>query len=189
MSHKAQIITNICAAVIEEDLTRASLIAKRDYPFAPLLSAGRNYTEMQATQVFIRDGFIDRYSGERLVFPGVLRLLSRLLPTEFPFHPNWKMSETHLAYWELFPTVDHLVPVSRGGVDAEENWVTTSMLRNSAKANWTVDELGWRLVPVGDVRVWDGLTHWFLSYVNNHPQVLGEPYLKRWHQAAKGAAI
>ena len=112
-------------------------------------------------------------------------MLSRLLPTEFPFHPNWKMNTTHLAYWELFPTVDHLVPVAQGGVDAEENWITTSMLRNSAKANWTIDGLRWCLVPEGDVRVWDGLTHWFLSYVDNHSQVLGEPSLKRWYQAAK----
>jgi hypothetical protein len=78
---------------------------------------------------------VDRYSGLPLVFPGVLRLLSRLLPQEFPFHPNWKMAETHPAYWELFPTIDHVLPVSRGGVDSDVNWVTTSMLRNAAKAN------------------------------------------------------
>ena len=94
MPNHAQIIANICAAVAEEDLPSASFIATRDYPFAPSLNVGRNYTEFQATQVFIRDGFVDRYSGERLVFPGVLRLLSRLLPTEFPFHRNWKMSQT-----------------------------------------------------------------------------------------------
>jgi hypothetical protein len=33
--------------------------------------------------VFARDGFVDRYSGERLVFPGTLRLLAKLLPNEF----------------------------------------------------------------------------------------------------------
>lgn len=49
----------------------------------------------------------DRYSGTQLVFPGVLRLLSRLLRSEFPFHPNWKMSETHMVYWELFPRGSH----------------------------------------------------------------------------------
>ncbi|MFF0818704.1 HNH endonuclease [Rhodococcus sp. NPDC003318] len=52
------------------------------------------------------------------------------------------MSQTHFAYWELFPTIDHIVPVTRGGADDESNWVTTSMLRNSAKAHWTLDELG-----------------------------------------------
>lgn len=103
---------------------------------------GRRYTELQSLEVFARDGFVDRYSGQRLVFPGILRLLSRLLPQEFPFHPNWKMAQTHRAYWELFPTIDHVLPVARGAADSEANWVTTSMLRNAAKANGKLQEVG-----------------------------------------------
>ena len=95
------------------------------------------------TRVFARDGFVDRYSGDKLVFPGtLLRLLSALMPDEFPAHPNWKMSASHVMYWELCPTIDHLVPVARGGADNESNYVTISMLRNSAKAHWTLEELG-----------------------------------------------
>ena len=47
-------------------------------------------------------------------------------------------------YWELIATIDHYLPVTRGGVDAPPNWMTTSQARNSAKLNWTVDELGWK---------------------------------------------
>src|SRR5579862_3680063 len=47
-----------------------------DYPFTPLQTVGRKYREVEAVRVFVGDGFIDRYSGSRLVFPGVLRLLS-----------------------------------------------------------------------------------------------------------------
>ena len=54
-------------------------------------------------------------------------------------HIRTEASETHIAFWELFPTVDHLVPVSRGGSDEELNWVTASMLSNQAKAQWTVE--------------------------------------------------
>ena len=114
--------------------------------------ATRRYSPYQSCQVFIRDGFIDRYAGTRLVFPGALRILSIEMPKEFPFHPNWKMSESHIVYWELFPTIDHVVPVSKGGADEEQNWVSTSMLRNNAKSNWTLEELGWELKPQGDVR-------------------------------------
>ena len=67
------------------------------------------------------------------------------------------MSETHMIYWELFPTVDHVVPIARGGGDDESNWVTTSMLHNSAKSNWKLEELGWQLLPAGDIEQWDGL--------------------------------
>ena len=114
-----------------------------EYPFTPPTNAWRKYSAGQYMEVFVRDGFIDRYSGRRLVFPGTLRLLSLLLLQEFPFHPNWKTDACHFAFWELFPTIDVIVPVSRGGLDREDNWVSTSMLLNAAKANFTLEELGW----------------------------------------------
>src|SRR2546421_668252 len=124
------------------DIAAARDVLRTEYPFVSATPEGRRYTELQSLQIFLRDGFVDRYSGQRLVFPGVLRLLSRLLPQEFPFHPNWKMTETHPAYWELFPTIDHVLPIARGGAHSQINWVTTSMLRNAGKANWTLEELG-----------------------------------------------
>ncbi len=149
---------------------RQILTAK--YPQVPLASESRRYTKRQSLQVFARDGFIDRYSGQRLVFPGVLRLLSRLFPVDFGFHPNWKMTETHPAYWELSPTIDHVLPIARGGSDREENWVTTSMLRNTAKANWTLAELGWSLRDPGSLADWDGLMGFFLEYIESHRAIL-----------------
>ncbi len=136
------------------------------------------------TVIFMRDSFTDRYSGNRLVFPGALRLLSRLLPEEFPAHPNWKMSESHIVYWELFPTIDHIYPVARGGKDEESNWVTTSMLRNSAKSNWTLDELGWDLVDPPQGCDWDGLMSWFVVYVSREARYFDDAYLRRWYKAA-----
>jgi hypothetical protein len=166
----------------------AGNILRGEYPFVPVTPEGRRYTELQSLQVFVRDGFVDRYSGQRLVFPGVFRLLSRLLPQEFPFHPNWKMAETHPAYWELFPTIDHVLPVARGGVDSEANWATTSMLRNAAKANWTLEELGWSLQPPGSLTDWDGLTKLFLDFIDSDRSVLEDSYLRRWHSAAARVA-
>lgn len=135
-------------------------------------------------RLFYRDGFLDRYSGVRLVNPGALRLLSVLLPEDFPADPNWAMSRSHFAFWELFPTIDHLHPVSRGGGDEEGNWVTTSMLRNSAKAHWTLAELGWDLQPPGDHTEWDGLTEWFIRYLRSDHVPLEVPYIRRWFRAS-----
>ncbi|ETT28834.1 hypothetical protein RR21198_5809 [Rhodococcus rhodochrous ATCC 21198] len=106
------------------------------------------------------------------------------MPTEFPFDPHWAMSQSHIAFWELFPTLDHPVPVARGGADEESNWVSTSMLHNSAKANGTLDELGWTLVPPGDHTRWDGLTGWFVEHLRTHPEMLTDPYLARWFRAS-----
>jgi len=94
------------------------------------------------------------------------------------------MAESHIAYWELFPTVDHIVPLARGGPDDEGNWATTSMFRNSAKSNWTLEELGWTLYPPGEPRDWDGLMGWFLSFAEINPQILQDRYINRWYRAA-----
>lgn len=106
------------------------------------------------------------------------------MPSEFPFHPNWKMSETHMIYRELFPTIDHVVPVARGGADDESNWVTTSMLRNAAKSNWTLEEVGWTLVPAGDLLQWDGLLGWFIDYLKQDSRWLDDRYIRRCHRVA-----
>jgi hypothetical protein len=121
------------------------------------------------------------------VFPRTLRALSLLLPEAFPFHPNWKQSVTHSAFWELYPTIDHVVPVARGGADDESNVVTTSMLRNAAKANWLLTELGWsaELAPV--VKGWDGLVKWFLDTSKSNETLRGDVSITRWRRALAAA--
>ena len=89
-----------------------------------------------------------------------------------------------MAYWELFPTVDHVIPIARGGADDDSNWVTTSMLRNNAKSNWTLEELGWDLVPPGDFKQWDGLLGWFLEFIEQDQSHLLDGYIRTWHRAA-----
>jgi hypothetical protein len=94
------------------------------------------------------------------------------------------MTEVQFAYWELLPTIDHIHPVAREGTDTEENWVSCSMLTNSVKSSWTLEQLGWKLLPPGDFRAWDGLLGWFVEQVEGDKTLLAEPYFKRWHSAA-----
>ena len=58
------------------------------------------------------------------------------------------------------------------------------MVINSAKANWTLEELGWKLLPPGDPAAWDGLVPWFLSFISRCPEHLQDGYTKTWHAAA-----
>lgn len=183
MTSNYGIIEDVCRAIGKGSLADAKEVIKSNYPFKPMIKGGRRYGEYQKTRVFLRDGFIDRYSGEKMVFPPVLRLMSLLMPDEFPFHPNWKMSECHLAYWQLLPTVDHIIPTSRGGQDAESNLVCTSQLRNSAKSNWLLEELGWQLHEPGSLKDWDGMAHWFRVYASNNQKVLADKYISSWHIA------
>jgi hypothetical protein len=181
---KADVLARACAALTAGDADAAKAIIDTDYPLVLSAAVQRRYTLPEMLSTFYRNGFLDRYTGDRLIHPGALRTLSMLLPEEFPAHPNGKMAETHFALWELFPTIDHLDPVARGGADKASNWFTTSMLRNSAKAHWRPDELGWTLHPPGDAQHWDGLSGWLTDYLTEHPALASSSgYLRRWLRA------
>ena len=182
---KTEVIAAVCAALSDGGPDQAVSMLSRHYPFAPQPVSKRRYGPIESTRVFVRDGFIDRYSGEQLIFPPVLRLLSSVLPEAFPYHPNWKTDVTHPAYWEVAATVDHLVPVTRGGTDDESNLFTTSMAHNFAKMNWTLEELGWSLRPIGDLNAWDGLIHWFVEYTGSHPERIPGSSVNQWLRAAR----
>jgi 5-methylcytosine-specific restriction endonuclease McrA len=184
VTERADILASVCQLLDRGEGAQASALLEREYPFSRVLAVTRTCSPAQALQVFRRDGFIDRYSGTRLVFPGVLRILSSEMRAQFPYHPNWKASDTHFAYWELYPTVDHVVPVTRGGLDEPDNWMTTSMLRNSAKGNWTLAELGWRVHPAGNRAHWDGLESWFTAYVERKPELTQDSGIRTWCMAA-----
>lgn len=160
------------------------LIAEK-YPFKPDKVQSRSYSEKEKMQIFLRDGFVDRYSGKRLVNPGVLKSITYFFPEEFPYHPHWKMSQCHKAYWDLLPTIDHIAPIARGGADVPENWITTSMLNNSIKSNWTLEELRWNICTAGSLTEWDGLTGKFIQPVEAAPDILSDAYIRRWYNVSK----
>jgi hypothetical protein len=180
---KVDTIQEACHLIENGNLEKAKATISSRYPFQPLAKSGRNYTPRAMTRIFVRDGFIDRYKGHRLVYPPALRLLSQYMPDVFPYHKNGKMSVGHLAYWELFPTIDHIDPVAREGPDNSVNLVCCSMLTNSIKSNWTLEQLGWSLLPPGDFKAWDGMTSWFLRRAKKDAQALGDPYIQKWYRA------
>ena len=141
----------------------------------------RKYTDKEKMEQFVKDGFIDRYSGQKLVNPGLLKVLSYYMPDVFPYHSHWKMENCHNAYWELVPTLDHIFPIALGGSDDKENWTTTSMLHNSIKSNWTLKQLNWKLYESGDFKVYDGLTSLFVQLVEADEALLNDSYIYRWY--------
>jgi hypothetical protein len=61
------------------------------------------------------------------------------------------------------------------------------MVRNSAKMNWTLEELGWILHPPGDIHKWDGMLRWFVEYTLAHPDVIQGQGIRLWLHAARSA--
>lgn len=179
---KIEAIELAALKLLQQSPSEAKTVIDKEYPFHKIVSQGRNYSDKEKMEQFIRDGFIDRYSGQKLVNPGILKALSNYMPETFPYHSHWKMEECHNAYWEFVPTVDHIYPVALGGADSMENWATTSMLHNSIKSNWTLEQLGWKLYDAGDYTRYDGLTRLFIKLVRSDEGLLKDTYIKRWYR-------
>ena len=181
----SDVYTRVAEGLLAESDRAVRQILHTELPFEFLPRDHRSYSVRQKLRLFIRDGFIDRYSGDKLLNPGFLRVLSDLFPNEFPYHTNWKQTECHQEWWMRYPTIDHLIPIARGGKNEPENWITTSMLHNQAKLNWTLEELGWSLHEPGDVNDWDGMSTAFLAIVEARPMLMDHGYVAEWYKATK----
>lgn len=107
--------------------------------------------------VFHGDQFTCRFCGKRTILVQVLRLLSGLYPDVLPDHPNWKWRIGHPVYWTHSTSIEHLVPLSRGGSPSRENLVTACYVCNDTKSYRLLSELGWPLRSPS-TSPWDGLT-------------------------------
>ena len=187
MSNDNEIATNaiqeVCTALSEKNIIKGKEIIQSQYPHKKPLKTRKSFTKKAQVEIFIRDGFIDRYSGDKLIFPGVLCILSAMLPDVFPYQTNWKTDECHQAWWNLFPSIDHVIPLAFGGTNEKENLVCTSMKRNMAKSTSTLEEIGWKIFPEGNLEDWDGMLDWFISYVNENPEILQNNDVKNWYKA------
>ena len=62
----------VCEALENEDRQKAGELVRSRYPFDPPVDRRRSFSKFDRTRVFLRDGFLDRYSGDRLFFSGPL---------------------------------------------------------------------------------------------------------------------
>ncbi|HSQ88888.1 HNH endonuclease signature motif containing protein [Romboutsia sp.] len=182
---KARIIEKASELLLNKSKKEAIDIINTEYKFEYKKVEKRAYKDKEKFNIFMRDGFIDRYTGDKLLNPGILKVFSTYFPEEFPYHSHWKMDQTHVAYWELIPTIDHINPIARGGKDEEDNWITTSMLHNSIKSNWSLEQIGWNIKECGDLSEWDGLTNIFIDIVERDTNLLNDNYIKKWYTISK----
>lgn len=169
MTKKTDIINSICDALAGNDIktARAKLLAEWKFIPPQFQTKREGISQSLQLDIFFRDRFTCRYCGKLTIFIGTLRIMSLMMPDEFPYHPNWKWERTHPAYWELTASCDHLLPVARGGGNDIENLVTACYMCNSIKANWTLQELRWELKEINNP-TWDGLTGYFLQLMEQN---------------------
>jgi len=79
------IIERACDAIAKHDRQRADKVLA-EVPISQRPNQGRAHIEEEEVlKVFKRDRFICRYTAEKLVFGGALRLFSEILLTQFPY--------------------------------------------------------------------------------------------------------
>ena len=181
---KVDVMADSIARLYDGDDVGARAVINAEYPFVPLVRKSRSRTESRILRIAKRDGFIDHYTGKKLVYPAAMKVMSELMPKEFPYHRNGKMDKAHIAWWELFPTLDHMSPVTREGDDDDSNIVLCSMTTNAAKSLWTLKELGLKPHARGDMNEWDGLLKVATVLIAQRPKLQKISYIKRWHNPA-----
>ena len=61
---RALVLAEVCASLSAGARKDAANILRCDYPYAPEAVVPRRYGPVECTRVFVRDGFIDRYTGD-----------------------------------------------------------------------------------------------------------------------------
>ncbi len=204
MAKNWEIIMDACQALSDDGVDECRRIIQKNYPFDP--NARPREVKVRTGQprdikaeaiscwledhnlkmkVFSRDGFENRFTGEPLIFPAVLRLLSKEMPRDFPFQQYWRPESTHMAYYDLGACTTPLVPLSRGGKKDEANLITTTMPYILARSDQTVEEAGWRLTREGYVDEWDGMSTWYVDYVNDNQELRKINFFNLWFNAAR----
>jgi 5-methylcytosine-specific restriction endonuclease McrA len=151
-------------------------------PFTPRRRDKHHISDRDKLRIFLKDGFIDRYTGLQVWHLCALRLFAEFMPDLLPYHKNGRLDQCHILHWDLSPAVDHIVPVTRGGGHDPKNWITTSWGKNTIKSNMSLDELGWNTYPGGDLKDWDGGTGWFLGAIEHRIDLRHKAPFGRWHR-------
>lgn len=168
-AEKAELIEQVLQRLLERDLVSASSNLRQNWPSSAnpeRLSRGA-FSFGRQLDVFQRDRVYCRYCQNKTIFLGSLGLITRLIPEVFPCHPNWKFTDTHPAYLILSATLDHVVPVARGGTDDPSNIATACWRCNSIKGAWLLDEIRWTLNDAPP-EPWDGLVGLFVRCMESN---------------------
>jgi len=174
-------ILAIARSLIDNDIEGAALLARRidgerltrerlglftsvkktprksDESAAPRPSRS-SISEAVKLRVFRRDRFTCRLCGRKTLYLPILRAISRALPNEMPYQPSWAFGSTHIVYWTHSTSLEHLRPLARSGADDESNFVTSCYACNSARGDYLLEEVEWRLREPDGASDWDGGT-------------------------------
>jgi 5-methylcytosine-specific restriction endonuclease McrA len=125
-------------------------------PFIPQERRAGTVIGDRARRVFRRDHWTCCYCGRLLIEAHVLALIGQLAGDALPWRSHaMPPAGTHPAIERLYPNVEHVLPLARGGQNDENNLRACCTPCNEWKGDRTLQEAGVELVPAGEG--WDGL--------------------------------
>lgn len=130
--------------------------------------------------VLVRDGFVCKICGCRLVLAQAVKLLDIHVPGQQLYDPHGKL-EPLRSRWA---TIDHKTPEARGGMDTFDNLEACCVSCNSRKGCGGPCERK----PVFQSGVWDGLSSLFVALAELYPQALSADD-RKWLEALKYKGI
>lgn len=154
-------LEQVVAALVSGDVEQASTVLEPIAYTKHEVPQRSDPSETVIASIFRRDRFHCRYCGCRVIPTQIMRLVSHFFPEAFPYHPNWKAGQTHPAIASRSPTLDHVVAWTAGGRNNPENLVCACWICNLVKGSLSLEQLGWRLLPISDDDDWDGLTRFY----------------------------
>ena len=110
---KITTIKQSAKSILTGNIESAKNLINKEYPFKKLKPEGRSYTDKEKYEQFVRDGFIDRYTGEKLVNPGLLKVLSYYSRMHFHIRAigRWKNVTVPTGNWSQQLTTSFLLPL------------------------------------------------------------------------------
>lgn len=107
------------------------------------------------------------YCNRKTIDLEVLKAISRAIPDAFPYHKNWKFSESHILYWVYSTSLEHVIPLALGGKNDPSNMRASCYLCNDAKSDISLEDLGWEISTDADnANHWSGLTEYLPQLQN-----------------------
>ena len=86
-------------------------------------------------KVFCRDYWHCRYCCDSVFFSPILKVLETMSPGHEYYHPNGKSGEMIPLFANKFASVAHIIPVTKGGENSIENYVTRLYVFSNASDN------------------------------------------------------